>query len=197
MNKTTKASVATAAGIVLLLGGGASLAYWTDSAATGSGTQTISAGTLTITPVNSGAWTKGFYNAAGTQVTAPVAATLGTVKLVPGNRLVYTQVFNVVATGQDLYFTVGVDGRHAHQPHERSGHSTHVDLHRRGARAPRVRPSWRPLRLARGRLAPPAPAPRLSRSRGRSTGTSVLRVAPLSTTPRRPAPSTSRRVLSR
>jgi len=106
MYKTTKASVATAAGIVLLLGGGASLAYWTDSANSGTAAQTIAAGTLTVTPVDSGAWTKGFYNAAGTQVTAPAAVTLGNVKLVPGNRLVYTQTFTVVGTGQDLYFTV-------------------------------------------------------------------------------------------
>jgi alternate signal-mediated exported protein len=107
MNKTTKASIATATGIVLLLGGGASLAYWTDSSNTGSGPQTIQAGTLTVAPVDAGQWTKGFYNAAGTQVTAPAVVAPGSVLLVPGNRLVYTQTFTVTAAGQDLYFTVG------------------------------------------------------------------------------------------
>ena len=107
MNKTTKASIATATGIVLLLGGGASLAYWTDTANTGSGSQIINAGTLAIAPVDSGTWTKGFYNNAGTQVTAPATVSPGSVLLVPGNRLVYTQTFTVTASGQDLYFTVG------------------------------------------------------------------------------------------
>ena len=107
MHKTTKASIATATGIVLLLGGAGSLAYWTDTANTGSGSQTISAGTLTITPANSGAWTKGLYDNANVQKVAPAAvADITTVKIVPGNKLVYTQVFNVLATGNDLYFTV-------------------------------------------------------------------------------------------
>jgi|GEM_PF-280755 len=107
MNKTTKASIATAAGIVLLLGGGGSLAYWTDQQSAGSGTQTVSAGNLQVTPVGTGQWTKGFYNAGGTQVTAPaVVANLTNVRLVPGNRLVFTQQFTISAAGDDLYFTV-------------------------------------------------------------------------------------------
>lgn len=106
MNKTTKASIATAAGIVLLLGGAGSLAYWTDTANTGAAAQTIAAGTLTVEAVDAGQWTKGFYDAADAVVTAPANVAIGDVKLVPGNKLVYTQTFDVVATGQDLYFTV-------------------------------------------------------------------------------------------
>ncbi|MCU1417848.1 MAG: hypothetical protein JWP32_2022 [Schumannella sp.] len=109
MNKLVKGAIAGAAGIVLLMGGAGSLAYWNDSANAGpsAGSNSITAGTLTISAVNAGAWTKGFYNAAGTVVTAPAAvASLAAVRIVPGNRLVYTQSFNVVGTGDDLYFTI-------------------------------------------------------------------------------------------
>jgi len=110
MNKLVKGAVAGAAGIVLLMGGAGSLAYWNDSANAGpaSGSNTITAGTLTITAQNAGTWTKGMYNNAGTQTVAPAAvASLSAVRVVPGNRLVYTQAFNVVGTGDDLFFTIG------------------------------------------------------------------------------------------
>ena len=107
MNKTTKASIATATGIVLLLGGAGSLAYWDSSANTGAASQTISAGTLNITAANTGSWTKGLYDNANAVKVAPAAvADITTVKIVPGNKLVYTQTFNVTATGNDLFFTV-------------------------------------------------------------------------------------------
>lgn len=110
MNKLTKGAIAGAAGIVLLMGGAGSLAYWNDSATAGpgAGSNSITAGTLTIAAVNSGSWTKAFHNAAGTQVVAPAAVgTLSNVRIVPGNRLVYTQTFNVTASGDDLFFTIG------------------------------------------------------------------------------------------
>lgn len=110
MNKLVKGAIAGAAGIVLLMGGAGSLAYWNDSAQAGpaSGSNSITAGTLTITAQNAGTWTKGMYNNAGTQTVAPAAvANLSNVRIVPGNRLVYTQVFNVVGTGDDLFFTIG------------------------------------------------------------------------------------------
>jgi alternate signal-mediated exported protein len=47
------------------------------------------------------------YNNAGTQTVAPAAvASLSAVRVVPGNRLVYTQTFNVVGTGDDLFFNI-------------------------------------------------------------------------------------------
>ncbi|MGE3191926.1 MAG: alternate-type signal peptide domain-containing protein [Microbacteriaceae bacterium] len=110
MNKLVKGAIAGAAGIVLLMGGAGSLAYWNDTAQAGpaSGSNSITAGTLTITAQNAGTWTKGMYNNAGTQTVAPAAvANLSNVRIVPGNRLVYTQVFNVVGTGDDLFFTIG------------------------------------------------------------------------------------------
>jgi len=110
MNKLVKGSIAGAAGIILLMGGAGSLAYWNDTATAGpgAGSNSITAGTLTVTAVDAGSWTKGFYDAAGTVVTAPAAvASLAAVRVVPGNRLVYTQSFDIVATGDDLYFTIG------------------------------------------------------------------------------------------
>lgn len=109
MNKLVKGSIAGAAGIILLMGGAGSLAYWNDSAAAGpaGGSNSITAGTLTVTAVNAGTWSKSFYNASNVQVgSAASVPTLSAVRLVPGNRLVYTQQFNVVAIGDDLWFTV-------------------------------------------------------------------------------------------
>lgn len=114
MNKLVKGAIAGGAGIILLMGGAGSLAYWNDTANTGpaTGANSITAGTLTITAANAGSWTKGMYNNAGTQTVAPAAiASLAAVKVVPGNRLVYTQNFNISGTGDDLFFTIGkVDG---------------------------------------------------------------------------------------
>ena len=110
MNKLVKGSIAGAAGIILLMGGAGSLAYWNDSATAGpaSGSNSITAGTLTVTAVNAGAWTKGFYNASNVLVgSVGAVANLSAVRIVPGNRLVYTQQFNIVGTGDDLYFTIG------------------------------------------------------------------------------------------
>jgi alternate signal-mediated exported protein len=111
MNKLVKGAVAGAAGIILLMGGAGSLAYWNDSANAGpaSGQNVITAGTMTIAAADAGSWTKGFYNASGTLVgsTSTITpANLGAVRIVPGNKLTYTQTFNVNATGDDLYFTI-------------------------------------------------------------------------------------------
>ena len=100
MNKTTKAAVATATGIVLLMGGAGSLAYWTDTANSGA-TQTINAGTLAVVAADAGAWTKSFNGGASSSVA------LGTFLMVPGDKLTYAQTFNITANGQDLLFTVG------------------------------------------------------------------------------------------
>jgi len=106
MNKNVKASIAIAAGAVLLMGGAGSLAYWNDSQSVGANGSTITAGTLTATP-GTGGWTKSFYDGAGTQVgTTTSVPALSSVRIVPGNRLVYTQQFTINATGNDLYFTI-------------------------------------------------------------------------------------------
>jgi alternate signal-mediated exported protein len=109
MNKLVKGAVAGAAGIILLMGGAGSLAYWNDSVNAGpaAGSNTITAGTLTITAPSAGSWTKALFDGSNVQKVAPAAvANLSAVRVVPGNRLVYTQSFNVVGTGDDLFFTI-------------------------------------------------------------------------------------------
>ena len=103
MNKITKASIATASGVVLLMGGAASLAYWNDSTDLGVDGQTISAGSLSATPVDAGAWTKAFN---GGTPAALSNAQLTDVRIVPGDTLEYTQEIEIAAVGDSLYFTV-------------------------------------------------------------------------------------------
>ena len=50
---------------------------------------------------DAGAWTKSFNGGASSSVA------LGTFLMVPGDKLTYTQTFNITANGQDLLFTVG------------------------------------------------------------------------------------------
>jgi len=110
MNKMTKASIATASGVILLMGGAASLAYWNDAADLGANGVTITAGTLTVAPTGTPEWTLSFdddlSDTTDPVVTESGLASLATVEVVPGNILTYTQDFSVVAEGNDLYFTV-------------------------------------------------------------------------------------------
>lgn len=100
MNKLAKGAIAGAAGIILLMGGAGSLAYWSDSATLGTSGQTITAGSLKITANTDGAWKQG-----------STAVDLSTFKAVPGDQLTYTQTFNVAATGNNLYFTATVNSQ--------------------------------------------------------------------------------------
>lgn len=86
MNKLVKGSVAAAAGIALLMGGAGSLALWNDSVAVSAGT--VSSGTLDVSTGTAGSW-------------SPSIA-----KIVPGDTVVYTQVLNLSATGDNLKATV-------------------------------------------------------------------------------------------
>ncbi|WP_297081902.1 alternate-type signal peptide domain-containing protein [uncultured Demequina sp.] len=108
MNKMTKASIATGAGVILLMGGAASLAYWNDSELLSSGGTTITAGQLDVVPVAaSAAWESALTSGAATD--ADFSALTGSVadfRIVPGNTLRYTETFDVTAVGDDLYFTV-------------------------------------------------------------------------------------------
>lgn len=97
MNKLTKAAIAGAAGIALLLGGAGSLAYWNSSASlTGA---TITAGELTITANNDGAWS---------DADGPI--TIADFRAVPGDVLTYTATFDVTAVGDNLTATVALTG---------------------------------------------------------------------------------------
>ncbi|MBI5161760.1 MAG: alternate-type signal peptide domain-containing protein [Micrococcales bacterium] len=100
MNKIAKASIAGAAGVVLLMGGAGSLAYWNNSQNLGSNGTTITAGTLSASPASAGTWTTSFNNGTSTPG-IPTA-------IVPGDKLTFTQTFTVTASGSDLIFSVGV-----------------------------------------------------------------------------------------
>ncbi|WP_255447736.1 alternate-type signal peptide domain-containing protein [Schumannella sp. 10F1B-5-1] len=96
MNKLTKGAIAGAAGIVLLMGGAGSLAYWTGSADAGSAT-TINAGQLKVVKSGTdGAWKVN-------NATMPASYTA-----VPGDELTFTQTFTVSATGSNLKFDLGL-----------------------------------------------------------------------------------------
>lgn len=81
MNKLTKATIAGATGIALLLGGAGSLAYW--NATTSFTAGTITAGTLEITP-GAGSWDRDIAH------------------VVPGDSLVYTKTFEITAVGDRI-----------------------------------------------------------------------------------------------
>lgn len=90
MNKLTKAAIAGAAGIALLLGGAGTFAVW-NSQATIAGGQ-ITAGNLTVATTNAGVWKD--QNGA--------TINLATYRIVPGDTLTYTQDITINATGQNL-----------------------------------------------------------------------------------------------
>jgi alternate signal-mediated exported protein len=94
MNKLTKGAIASAAGIILLMGGAGTLASW-NAAGTVTGGQTISSGTLSVATPTAGVWKS------GTNVIDPT-----TFKIVPGDVLTFTQNFALTASGNNLLFTV-------------------------------------------------------------------------------------------
>ena len=98
MNKSTKGAIAASAAAVLLLGGAGSLAYWNAEGDIAGGT--ITAGELKLTAPVAGVWTLN-----GTNV-----PDVSTVKIVPGDKLVYTGEWTIKATGQNLKADVDVTG---------------------------------------------------------------------------------------
>lgn len=105
MNKLVKGSIAGAAGIALLLGGAGTLAYWNDSA-TLSGAGTVTAGQLDISVEEAGEWTAAY--AGGAETTLDAAA-LAAYRIVPGDKLVYTETLTIEAVGDNLSFELTED----------------------------------------------------------------------------------------
>ena len=97
MNKFTKASVAGAVGIALLLGGAGSFALWNDSATVNAGT--INAGSLSLSAVTAGVWTNTTVGHTG--VINPA-----TFHIVPGDTLQYKRTLTVTGVGNDLSATL-------------------------------------------------------------------------------------------
>jgi alternate signal-mediated exported protein len=93
MHKIVTGTIASAAGVALLLGGAGSFALWNaqaSSAATG-----VSSGTFTLTANDDGAWT---------DITNGRSASIDPteVLMVPGNTYRFTQTLVIGATGTDL-----------------------------------------------------------------------------------------------
>lgn len=98
MNKLTKATIAAAAGVCLLLGTGGTLAYWNGSAQVATGA--ITAGNLKVAQPTAGTWT--VTNGSG--VTNASIADINTFRAVPGDVLTYTTNVTVTASGTNLKF---------------------------------------------------------------------------------------------
>lgn len=96
MNKFAKGSVAAGAGLVLLLGGVGTLAYWNDNVALNGGT--INAGELSL-EAGGGEWSQG-----GTTITD-----IEQFSLVPGDELSYTVDLQLTAEGDNIQGTVELD----------------------------------------------------------------------------------------
>lgn len=93
MNKLVKGAIATGVGVILLVGGGGTLATWnqTQSASMGS----VVSGDLNLevnTATDKGHWT----NASGSTIN------VATYKVVPGDVLTYTQDLKVTLTGDQM-----------------------------------------------------------------------------------------------
>lgn len=88
MNKLVKGSIAAATGIVLLMGGAGSLALWNSTADISN--QSVQAGNLSVTAAG-GAW-----NSLPT-------------RWVPGDEYTYTANVTVVATGENIEATLGIN----------------------------------------------------------------------------------------
>ncbi|PZU46566.1 MAG: alternate-type signal peptide domain-containing protein [Microbacterium sp.] len=100
MKKTTKGTIAAGAALMLLLGTGGTLAYWNDSANL-SGQNSITAGQLRVAQNGAASWSIKHQNG-----TASAVSDITTVRIVPGDQLIYTGNYNVTAEGQDLAFKV-------------------------------------------------------------------------------------------
>lgn len=87
MNKLTKAGIATAAAVALLMGGAGTLAYWNDTADL-DGASVITAGQLDVAASGSGAWSG--------------IASIADYRIVPGDTLTFTQDIVVTAEGDTL-----------------------------------------------------------------------------------------------
>jgi len=104
MNKLTKGVIATTAGIVLLMGGAGTFAYWNDSVGITGGN--IVAGNLQVvdaTPTD-GVWTVS-KDGTGTPVVVP---TIASFVASPGDKFVYTKTVKITATGNNLSATLAL-----------------------------------------------------------------------------------------
>ena len=108
MNKLTKATIAGAAGVALLLGGAGTFATWN---ATGPsvGTQSIVSGSLVAGTPATGSWSVAHLNTGSTSVYwTSAATTLAAYKASPGDQLTYTTTVPITVSGTNLVATLGL-----------------------------------------------------------------------------------------
>ena len=86
MNKMTKGAIATTVGVLLLVGGGGTLATWNDSEGTDAGI--VTAGNLDLT-AGAGVWK--VESVVDGLTTQTVINNIGLYRIVPGDKLTYTQ----------------------------------------------------------------------------------------------------------
>ena len=100
MKKMTKGAIATAAGVMLLIGGGGTLAVWNveQNAAAG----TVASGDLNL-EAGTGVWTVAGVNG---PVTIP---NINTYRIVPGDTLTYTQDVDITLDGENISATLSVE----------------------------------------------------------------------------------------
>jgi alternate signal-mediated exported protein len=107
MRKTTKGAIAVGAGVALLLGGAGTLAAWNVSqniAATGN----VNTGNLNLTTTTPGTWAWG--DVATCSIPGTAIADITTVKIVPGDCVIYSQDIVVTATGDNLKAEATITG---------------------------------------------------------------------------------------
>jgi len=101
MNKAAKGVLAAGAGVALLVGGGGTLAFWSDTETIPGGLN-VTSGELKLGAPDCGA---GWVLDAGTATEAPYVAQL----LVPGDTLTKVCSIDLIATGEHLEATLALD----------------------------------------------------------------------------------------
>ena len=97
MNKMAKGAIATGVGVILLAGGGGTLATWNQASNASMGS--VVSGDLNLT-AGAGVWT----NASGSKIN------VASYKVVPGDTLTYTQPLTVTLTGDLMVAKLAVTG---------------------------------------------------------------------------------------
>ena len=106
MKNVTKAAIAGTAGLALLLGGGATLAYWTDTA-TGSDVEIVT-GNLDLGTIADGSGWALQQNATGVSPAEAASVVYTDQLLVPGDTLTKTVDVPVTLTGENIKATLAV-----------------------------------------------------------------------------------------
>ena len=103
MRTEVKAAIAGTVGVVLLLGGAGTLAYWEDAETIGGGS--VKSGSLTLTQETGQSCTSWSLDSTGGSTTY----TPGTTLLVPGDSISRTCTYTVTASGAHLAATLGIE----------------------------------------------------------------------------------------